>query len=160
MILQREYLDLSNFARLNYDEENMKSINRSITAIMALPLFCQTLASCHESLEERAARECKEFTERNCPRQLNGGVVYDSLTFDTPSRTFRHYYSVTGPSDDPRAFAGRTEELRKAELEGIRGDIASRKYKDAGYNFEITIRSQRNPKTVYFHTVFTSKELR
>lgn len=25
------------------------------------------MQSCHESLEERAARECKEYTERNCP---------------------------------------------------------------------------------------------
>ena len=58
------------------------------------------IQSCHESLEERAARECKEYTERNCPQQLGNGVVYDSLTFEIPTQTVHHHYSVTGEADN------------------------------------------------------------
>ena len=130
------------------------------TLFLPLTLFVMlTMQSCHESFEERAERECKEFTERNCPQQLGNGVIYDSLTFDTPTHTVHHHYSVTGQADNARAFDKHKDELRKAELEGIRRDISSQKYKEAGYNFAITIRSKRNPKEVYFHTVFTSKEL-
>lgn len=118
------------------------------------------MQSCHESLEERAARECKEYTERNCPQQLGNGVVYDSLTFEIPTQTVHHHYSVTGEADNAQAFAEHKDELRKAELEGLRRDISTQKYKEAGYNFAITIRSGRNPKVVYFHTVFTPEELK
>lgn len=123
-------------------------------------LSALSLLSCHESLEERATRECREFTERNCPQQLGNGVVYDSLTFDAASHTLHHYYSVTGKADDARAFAEHADELRKAELEGIRRDISTQKYKEAGYNFGITVHSGSHPKTIYFHALFTAKELR
>lgn len=135
-----------------------RTIHKPTCAVLTL-LASLSLLSCHESLEERASRECREFTERNCPQQLGNGVVYDSLTFDAASHTLHHYYSVTGPSDDARAFAAHADELRKAELEGIRHDVSSRRYKDAGYNFGITVRSGSHPNTVYFHTVFTAKEL-
>ena len=128
------------------------------------------MQSCHESLEERAARECKEYTERNCPQQLGNGVavfgkqlvvsIYDSLTFEIPTQTVHHHYSVTGEADNAQAFAEHKDELRKAELEGLRRDISTQKYKEAGYKFAITIRSGRNPKNVYFHTVFTPEELK
>ena len=71
-----------------------------------------------------------------------------------------HHYSVTGEADNAQAFAEHKDELRKAELEGLRRDISTQKYKEAGYNFAITIRSGRNPKNVYFHTVFTPEELK
>ena len=93
------------------------------------------MQSCHESLEERA-------------------------TFEIPTQTVHHHYSVTGEADNAQAFAEHKDELRKAELEGLRRDISTQKYKEAGYNFAITIRSGRNPKDVYFHTVFTPEELK
>ena len=71
------------------------------------------MQSCHESLEERAARECKEYTERNCPQQLGNGVVYDSLTFEIPTQTVHHHYSVTGEADNAQAFAEHTNCARR-----------------------------------------------
>ena len=38
------------------------------------------LASCHESLEERAAREVKEYTEKQCPAAIDEFTVIDSIT--------------------------------------------------------------------------------
>lgn len=138
----------------------MRRDNKWVALAAVVLLGGLTLQSCHENLEERAARECKEYTERNCPQQLGNGVVYDSLTFDIPTQTVHHHYSVTGDADNAQAFAEHKDELRKLELEGLRRDISIQKYKEAGYNFAITIRSGRNPKEVYFHTVFTTKDLK
>lgn len=138
----------------------MRIDNKWVALAAVVLLGGLTLQSCHENLEERAARECKEYTERNCPQQLGNGVVYDSLTFDIPTQTVHHHYSVKGDADNAQAFAEHKDELRKLELEGLRRDISTQKYKEAGYNFAITIRSGRNPKEVYFHTVFTTKDLK
>lgn len=127
---------------------------------MALLLpFAVSVQSCHENLEERAARECKEFTERNCPQQLGNGLVYDSLTFEDDTHTLHHYYSIKGIADNAQAFNLHKEELRKMELEGIRQDVSTKNYKEAGYNVAVTIRSGSQPNKVYFHTIFTAKEL-
>lgn len=129
-------------------------------ALMASILpFAISVQSCHENLEERAARECKEFTERNCPQQLGNGMVYDSLTFEDDTHTLHHYYSVKGIADNPQVFNLHKEELRKMELEGMRQDVSTKNYKEAGYNVAVTIRSGSQPKKIYFHTVFTAKEL-
>ena len=127
---------------------------------MALLLpFAVSVQSCHENLEERAARECKEFTERNCPQQLGNGLVYDSLTFEDDTHTLHHYYSIKGIADNAQAFNLHKEELRKMELEGILQDVSTKNYKEAGYNVAVTIRSGSQPNKVYFHTIFTAKEL-
>lgn len=129
-------------------------------ALMALILpFAICIQSCHENLEERAARECKEFTERNCPQQLGNGLVYDSLTFENDTHTLHHHYSVRGIADNAIAFNSHKEELRKMELEGLRQDVSTKNYKEAGYNVAVTIRSGSQPKIIYFHTVFTAEEL-
>lgn len=129
-------------------------------ALLTIPLLVAiTSQSCHENLEDRAARECKEFTERNCPQQLGNGMVYDSLTFEQDTHTLHHHYSITGVADNAQVFNQHKEELRKMELEGLRQDVSTKNYKDAGYNVAVTIRSGSHPKVVYFHTVFTAKEL-
>ena len=42
-----------------------------------------TFAACQESLDERAAREAKMYTKKNCPAKISETVVMDSMTFLT-----------------------------------------------------------------------------
>ena len=41
------------------------------------------LTACQETLEDRCARECKEYTQKKCPVLVTNGVTLDSMTFNT-----------------------------------------------------------------------------
>ena len=58
------------------------------------------LASCQESLEERAAREAREVTEAKCPMPIGNNMYLDSIVFDIPSITQTQYFRFTGDSDN------------------------------------------------------------
>ena len=71
------------------------------------------LQSCQESLEQRAAREAAEFTQKSCPTPERDNMITDSMTFDIPTHTFVYYYSVTGPADNAANFVGREGPLHE-----------------------------------------------
>ena len=48
------------------------------------------LGACQESLEDKCARECVEFTKRKCPSAIAQDMIVDSMTFDRASHTI-HY---------------------------------------------------------------------
>ena len=54
------------------------------------------LSACHENLDERTERECKEYTEKYCPAPVDANVISDSMTFDRGSKTICYYYSLRG----------------------------------------------------------------
>lgn len=46
-------------------------------------LICPTtFVACHESLEEKAAREAAEFTRKNCPVAVSENIVNDSMVYE------------------------------------------------------------------------------
>lgn len=98
-----------------------------------------SLWACTESLEDRAERECKEFTEKNCPCPLNNGISYDSVTFARDSHTIHHFYSVSGKGDNPAVFEAHKKEILNAQEKAIREDISSKRYRDAGFSIAVTI---------------------
>src|SRR3712207_8347171 len=67
------------------------------TILFAL-LAC-SLTACHESLEDRAAREAREYTEKYCPTPYVNNTRTDSVAFDTASKTYTYYCSLNGQAD-------------------------------------------------------------
>ena len=61
-----------------------------LSAIMML------LTACQESLEDRCAREAKEYTRKNCPAKMDNNSILDSLTFERETHTLHYYYRLTG----------------------------------------------------------------
>ena len=57
-------------------------------------------ASCHENLEDRAAREAKEYTEKYCPTPDENFPRTDSVVFEKSTMTDRYYCTLTGIMDD------------------------------------------------------------
>ena len=53
--------------------------------------FC---SSCHRSLEDRAAQECKEFTEKKCPTPVVDNVRMDSMVFEPATQTIHYYHTL------------------------------------------------------------------
>lgn len=118
-------------------------------------LFCLALCACHENLMERAQREASEFTRRNCPQQLANGLVCDSLVFEQSDSTLHHYYTLSGAADNAEYLKENANALRTALLQGIRNDVGMRTYKEAGFNYAVTIRSKKNPGETLYQTRFT-----
>lgn len=114
------------FCRKNRVKESMN------TKIMIIAVLFFALFSCSESLEERAFREAKEFTKKNCPVPLSQDLTIDSMTFNKLSRTFTYYYSLSPKVDADNLKRADTEQLLLVQL---RNQTSLRKYKEAGYAF-------------------------
>lgn len=114
-----------------------------------------SLSSCHESLEERAERESKEFTQKNCPMPVTKDIVIDSMVYERQSRTIHYFYSLRGETD---TTAIDKTVAKKELLKGIKGDTSIRKYKEEGFNFAYTYLSTKHKGLVLIDARFTEKD--
>ena len=88
--------------------------------IIILLVGVAMLTACHESLEERAEREAKEFTEKNCPTPVRENTRTDSLTYDKESRTIGYWYTLCGQADNAEAIEGAKGFYTNESLQGCR----------------------------------------
>ena len=115
--------------------------------LLAMPLV---LFSCHENLEERAARECEEENHKNCPRVMRPEMMMDSVHFDKPTRTMQCFSTLSGSLDTLDSQWG--EWLKGNLLEALKNETSNKGYKDAGFNFEYTFYSEKNRKVLFSFT--------
>ena len=121
-----------------------------ISAILLL------LTACQESLEDRCARETKEYTRKNCPAKMDNNIILDSLTFERDTHTLHYYYKLTGFADqDSVAKNIDAVNILKKEL---RNTTTLKLYKDNHYRFAYTYRSEKDPKKVLLDVVLTDKD--
>ena len=114
------------------------------------------LGACQESLEDKCARECVEFTKRKCPSAIAQDMIVDSMTFDRASHTVQYYYKLKGASDRPDAYPkDQAKDLLKNALKNTTQLMA---YKEAGYNFRYIYYSEKNPQTIFLDILLTEKD--
>ncbi len=126
--------------------------------LLAYFLLGLMAVSCQESLEDRAARELKEYTEKNCPTPVVNDQQMDSASFERESRTLRFYYKLYDKSDSKALFAQHGKDIRKQILNELKNSTSTKSYKDAGFNYRYTYRSASNPNTILLDVKFTSKD--
>ena len=124
--------------------------------IILFALTTLILGACQESMEDRCARECVEFTKRKCPSAVAEEMIIDSMTFDRASHTIQYYYKLTGGSD--RADAYLKDQARDALKNALKNTTQVMSYKEAGYNFRYIYYSEKNPQTVYLDILLTEKD--
>ena len=115
-----------------------------------------TFSACQESLEDKCARECLEFTKRKCPSAVAQDMIVDSMTFDRASHTIQYYYKLTASSD--RADAYLKDQARDALKNALKNTTQVMAYKEAGYSFRYIYYSEKNPQTVYLDILLTEKD--
>ncbi len=128
----------------------MKKIVLSAMAVLL------TLSACQESLEDRCAREAKEYTAKNCPAPIGEDVTIDSAVFERSTHTMCYYYTLTGKADSKETVA--KIDSRKALLDAVKNSTSVKAYKDAGYNFKYTYCSAKNKGEVLYTVTFTKKD--
>ena len=121
-----------------------------LTAAVAM-----TMAACQESLEQKAAHEALMFTQKNCPSKMSDNLTIDSLVFESDTHTLHYYYTLMADADSVGLFG---ETLRKVLQTDLKNTTALMAYKEAGYRFAYTYRSQQDPNLVLFEAIFSEKD--
>lgn len=116
------------------------------------------LTACHESLEDRAAREAKTFTEKNCPTPVKDNTRTDSLTFDKATRTIAYWYTLCGSADNAEGLQQQKEKLISVLREGVKASTQLKAYKDEGFSMRYVYHSEKAPKEVLLDVTFTEKD--
>ena len=131
-----------------------RDMKKTVVLFMSIMLF----VACQESLEDRCAREAKEFTEKNCPRAVDKEIVLDSMTFEKSTHTISYLYTLTGVLDDPqRIDSAKFHELLLME---VKNSTNLKLYKDAGYAFRYAYYSEKNNGTKLFEATFRESDYR
>ena len=115
-----------------------------------------TFYACQETLEEKAIREAQLYTKKNCPSQIAENIIIDSLVFEASTHTLHYYYTLTGIADSVGLL--NQDEARSSLLKELKNTTSMAGYKEAGYQFAYSYRSQKDPETILFETVFTQKD--
>lgn len=123
-------------------------------------LFATTLllTACQETLEQRCAREAKEYSQKNCPAPIAKGVTIDSMSFDVATHTLIYSYTLEGVIDDSAVI--RNNNPREQMLQQLKNATAMKPYKDAGYNFRYTYYSTKKKGEKLFEATFQEKDYR
>ena len=119
-------------------------------------VFALLLAACQESLEDRCAREAKDYTRKNCPVKLDNTTTLDSMTFERETHTLHYYYRLTGVADQDTL-------LQQIDMVGmlkneLKNTTSLRVYKENKFRFAYTYHSEKNPQKVLLDVVFTEKD--
>jgi len=121
-------------------------------AVMAV-----ALTACHESLDDKAVREAKDFTRKSCPMKIGEGIVIDSMTFDKSSKTVRYYYSLSGRMDTT-ITEDDSKTVEATMLEEVRNSPTLKIYKEAGYHFRYSFFSTKHPGRLVLDYHFSPKD--
>ena len=124
--------------------------------VILIVMAALVLGACQESLEDKCARECMEFTKRKCPSAVAEEMIVDSMTFDRASHTIQYFYKLTGTSD--RADTYETDQARELLKNALKNTTQVMVYKEAGYSFRYVYYSEQNPQTVYLDVLLTEKD--
>lgn len=113
-------------------------------------LACCILPSCtRKSYEDQVAEAAVEFTEKQCPREIDDYTTIDSMVFERDSLTIHYYYTLKNKLDDEKALSPSVkEDFYENMLLKLRGDIALKKEKEYGMTF-----------TYHYYSASTGKEL-
>ena len=116
------------------------------------------MVSCHENLEQRAARQAKEFTQKNCPSAIRDNVRTDSMTYDEATRTIIYNYTLFNELDDSSNIKAQEVKLIEGLQKALTRDISMKTYKDAGFNIRYVYHSNEKPQLILLQKTFTPEE--
>ena len=112
------------------------------------------LASCTESLEDKAAREAKEYTEKYCPTPYVNDSRTDSATFDKSTKTYVYYISLRNKADNKQVIEANKNKLHKIQKEALDNNPGLKKYKEEHFTFRFVYHSAKNPKEILLDDLF------
>ena len=126
-------------------------MNKTILLLLCSSIFF----ACQESLEERCAREAKEYTEKKCPAPIGTNMVIDSMTFDSSTHTLHYFYTLNCDTDNETNI--NSQYAYNMLLEQIKNATSIKEYKAAGFNFAYTYYSSKDKNKKLLELKFSKK---
>ena len=111
------------------------------------PIF---LSSCQESLEDKAARQAKEYTERYCPTPVINYSRTDRVVFDKKRNVYIYYLSFCDMLDDSEIIEENRDKITDMLTQSVRESTGLKNFIEAGFRFEYVCHSEKEPKKVLF----------
>lgn len=112
-----------------------------------LALLCLALLVCgackRETKHEKFHQDFLQFTQKECPKQIDPYTRLDSVVYNIEMRTLTEYYTVSDKLDDDSIYANGQimSNFRETMLKGLKGSIQLKQYKDEGITFRYEYRS-------------------
>jgi len=108
------------------------------------------LGACkRETKDERFRRECEQYTQKDCPREMMEGIVLDSLSYDIGSRTRSEFYTLSGTLDNDSLLTDDVRnDLRESLLKDVKNSLQLKAYKDEGISMRYVYISQASGKVL------------
>ena len=102
-----------------------------------LGLLVMLLVACQEKLAQRFEREAREYTEANCPQQMDAVTCLDSMVYvpDEQGGELIQYYSLQLTSEQRTEMMNKLGEINDVNLRLVRNSIPFTKYREAGVSF-------------------------
>ena len=127
---------------------------RIITAL----LFLAVVIGCQESMQQRAARDAREVTEKKCPMPLtpDGKVVLESIEFDMATLTWRQHYQLRLDIGDELDV----DQVKPLLLEELKNTPSYKPYMDSDFNFQYIYVSMSNPTDTIINITLTPEDYR
>ena len=123
-----------------------------------LPLLSVCLCACHhETLDDRAEKYTKDYTERFCPTPVQDMQRTDSLTYDCSTHTFNYYFTLVDKADNAVIIKEKQKEITDALLKQLKENTSAKVYKDAGFSFHYIFRSG-SKGNILLENTFTQKQ--
>ena len=110
--------------------------------------------ACSESLEDRAARDAKEYTEKYCPTPYVNDSRTDSASFDKQTRVYTYYMTLRNKADNEQIISEHRKELREVQKQSIDNNPGLKQYKDKHFSFRIIYHSASQPGKVLLDETF------
>lgn len=127
-----------------------KAIIPILTAAISMTLFT---ACHHDSLENRAERDARDYTERYCPTPFTDNQRTDSITFTRADKTFHYFYTLRDEADNAEIINQHKASLKQALQDDLDKNTQSKAYKDAGFRFHYVFRSGKTAKVLFEQTL-------
>lgn len=127
------------------------------TVAVAITALLMTTSCHHATVDDRAEKEAREYTERYCPTPENDMQSMDSIHFDRDTHTFTYHYKLLGAADDPKVIDKIQAKVRTALLEDLVSNTGTKLYKDHNFVFHYIFRSKSTRK-ILFEERFTAKD--
>ena len=113
-------------------------------------IVCIFMTSCQESMEDKAMRQAKEYTERYCPTPVVNYSRTDSVLFDRQRKVYIYHISFFDVLDDSNVVDENKDKITDMLTQSVREAPGLKNFIEAGFRFEYVCHSAKEPKKVLF----------
>ena len=134
-------------------------LSHTTMKLLSILLIIMFFVACQKPFEERIVDELKQWTDTNCPKNLDAITRLDSMTYHKPTKTVQYWYTAAGEADN--AFYWQQVEANKLVVkqnlaQQLRVNTEIKELVAKHLNFEYIYRSAETGRRLYALTVTSS----